>query len=83
MKNYPADKELNLPSVCFSLLSKCGSCFQGVWKIPIDEIDRAGSFPSHLNKCIELLLEILKQEKDPATLFQMHLQLNRQPEAGK
>ena len=57
--------------------------FQGIWKIPIDEIDRSGSFPSHLNKCITLLLDVLKRQKDPGTLFQIHVHLNRQPEAGK
>ncbi|XP_053384100.1 calcineurin-binding protein cabin-1-like isoform X2 [Mercenaria mercenaria] len=57
--------------------------FQGIWKIPIDEIDRSGSFPSHLNRCIGLVLDVLRAEKDSQTLHQVHLQLNRQPEPGK
>ena len=61
----------------------CKYVYQGIWKIPIDEIDRSGSFPSHLNRCIGLVLEVLKAEKDSQTLHQVHLQLNRQPEPGK
>ncbi|XP_052231892.1 calcineurin-binding protein cabin-1-like isoform X2 [Dreissena polymorpha] len=57
--------------------------FQCIWKIPIDEIDRSGSFPAHLNRCIELLLHILREEHDSRTLHEVHLQLNRQPEPGR
>ncbi|KAH3888008.1 hypothetical protein DPMN_012029 [Dreissena polymorpha] len=56
---------------------------QCIWKIPIDEIDRSGSFPAHLNRCIELLLHILREEHDSRTLHEVHLQLNRQPEPGR
>ncbi|WAR03684.1 CABIN-like protein [Mya arenaria] len=57
--------------------------FQGIWKIPIDEIDRSGSFPAHLNRSIELVMDVLRQEHDAANLHAVHLQLNRQPEPGK
>ncbi|XP_069132021.1 uncharacterized protein [Argopecten irradians] len=57
--------------------------FQGVWKIPVDEIDRSGSFPSHLTRSVKLLLKVLKDQKDVPKLHSIFLQLNRDPDSGK
>ncbi|XP_064599840.1 calcineurin-binding protein cabin-1-like [Liolophura sinensis] len=57
--------------------------FKGVWRIPIDEIDRSGSFPSHLNRSIQLVLDVLREQKDASTLFLIHHQLSRVPDLGK
>eukprot|EP00064_Thunnus_orientalis_P009324 superscaffoldBa00001176_g9347 len=41
--------------------------FNGIWRIPVDEIDRPGSFASHMNRSIVLLLEVSEQlPKAPA-----------------
>ncbi|ESO97504.1 hypothetical protein LOTGIDRAFT_152594 [Lottia gigantea] len=62
---------------------KTANFFQGIWKIPVQEIDRAGSFASHMNKAICLLLDILKELNDNRMLYNVHVQLLRVPDSGK
>ncbi|XP_078611980.1 calcineurin-binding protein cabin-1-like isoform X3 [Branchiostoma floridae x Branchiostoma japonicum] len=57
--------------------------FNGIWRIPVDEIDRPGSFASHMGRCVSLLLEVLRQLNDSNTLFQLATQLHRTPDQGK
>ncbi|KAE8634593.1 hypothetical protein XENTR_v10002360 [Xenopus tropicalis] len=57
--------------------------FNGIWRIPVDEIDRPGSFASHMNRSIVLLLEVLAQLKDSNTLFKLSCMLQRTPDQGK
>ncbi|XP_070531569.1 calcineurin-binding protein cabin-1-like [Ptychodera flava] len=57
--------------------------FNGIWRIPVDEIDRPGSFPSHMHRSITLLLEVLLHLKDYKVLFQISTQLQRTPDQGK
>jgi hypothetical protein len=57
--------------------------FQGLWKIPSEDIDRAGSFASHLTRSLVLLLEVLRDVDDALSLFQIHMQLTRVPDQGK
>ncbi|XP_058491833.1 calcineurin-binding protein cabin-1 isoform X2 [Solea solea] len=57
--------------------------FNGIWRIPVDEIDRPGSFASHMNRSIVLLLEVLSQLKDHDTLLKVSLMLQRTPDQGK
>uniref|UniRef100_A0A8C1MKL1 Calcineurin-binding protein cabin-1 n=1 Tax=Cyprinus carpio TaxID=7962 RepID=A0A8C1MKL1_CYPCA len=45
--------------------------FNGIWRIPVDEIDRPGSFASHMNRSIVLLLDVLSQLKDHHTLLKI------------
>ncbi|CAB1321919.1 unnamed protein product, partial [Coregonus sp. 'balchen'] len=54
----------------------------GIWRIPVDEIDRAGSFASHMNRSIVLLLEVLSQLKDHDTLIKVSFMLQRTPDQG-
>lgn len=56
---------------------------QGIWRIPVDEIDRPGSFASHMNRSIVLLLEVLSQLKDHDTLLKVSFMLQRTPDQGK
>lgn len=56
---------------------------QGIWRIPVDEIDRPGSFASHMNRSIVLLLEVLSQLKDHDTLVKVSFMLQRTPDQGK
>uniref|UniRef100_W5K0X9 Calcineurin binding protein 1 n=1 Tax=Astyanax mexicanus TaxID=7994 RepID=W5K0X9_ASTMX len=55
----------------------------GIWRIPVDEIDRPGSFASHMNRSIVLLLEVLSHLKDHDTLLKISLMLQRTPDQGK
>ncbi|XP_048242654.1 calcineurin-binding protein cabin-1-like [Haliotis rufescens] len=57
--------------------------FQGIWKIPIEEIDRSGSFASHIHRSVRLLLDILTEQKDIMMLYHIHIQLNRSLDTGK
>ncbi|XP_038560591.1 calcineurin-binding protein cabin-1 isoform X2 [Micropterus salmoides] len=57
--------------------------FNGIWRIPVDEIDRPGSFASHMNRSIVLLLEVLSQLKDHDTLLKASFMLQRTPDQGK
>lgn len=59
------------------------SSAQGIWRIPVDEIDRPGSFASHMNRSIVLLLEVLYQLKDHDTLLKVSFMLQRTPDQGK
>ncbi|KAF7668316.1 hypothetical protein LDENG_00018520 [Lucifuga dentata] len=57
--------------------------FNGIWRIPVDEIDRPGSFASHMNRSIVLLLEVLYQLQDHDTLLKVSFMLQRNPDQGK
>ncbi|XP_063171973.1 calcineurin-binding protein cabin-1-like isoform X2 [Candoia aspera] len=57
--------------------------FNGIWRIPVDEIDRPGSFASHMNRSIVLLLNVLSQLKDYPTLLRISSMLQRTPDQGK
>ncbi|XP_077377463.1 calcineurin-binding protein cabin-1 isoform X2 [Festucalex cinctus] len=57
--------------------------FNGIWRIPVDEIDRPGSFASHMNRSIVLLLEVLSRLKDHDTLLKVSFMLQRTPDQGK
>ncbi|XP_026176657.1 calcineurin-binding protein cabin-1 isoform X3 [Mastacembelus armatus] len=56
---------------------------KGIWRIPVDEIDRPGSFASHMNRSVVLLLEVLSQLKDHDTLLKVSFMLQRTPDQGK
>merc|ERR1719154_71944 len=53
--------------------------FNEVWRIPITEIDRPGSFANHCGKALILLLDVLKNIPDVATLVDISVQLRKQP----
>lgn len=57
--------------------------FNNIWRIPISEIDRTGGFANHMNRCVLLTLEILKEIDDHKTLLDMSLHLQRIPEPDK
>ncbi|XP_026125473.1 calcineurin-binding protein cabin-1-like isoform X2 [Carassius auratus] len=57
--------------------------FNGIWRIPVDEIDRPGSFASHMNRSVVLLLDALSQLKDHHALLKISLMLQRTPDQGK
>lgn len=71
-------------SGCSSLLhTPTPSVPQGIWRIPVDEIDRPGSFAWHMNRSIVLLLKVLAQLRDHSTLLKVSSMLQRTPDQGK
>ena len=54
-------------------------CIQGLWRIPSQEVDRAGSFAAHLSQALLLLLNVLKATHDAKMLFFVHRQLAFSP----
>uniref|UniRef100_A0A2K5JMP6 Calcineurin-binding protein cabin-1 n=1 Tax=Colobus angolensis palliatus TaxID=336983 RepID=A0A2K5JMP6_COLAP len=56
--------------------------FNGIWRIPVDEIDRPGSFAWHMNRSIVLLLKVLAQLRDHSTLLKVSSMLQRTPDQG-
>lgn len=56
---------------------------QGIWRIPSTEIDRPGSLSAHMNRCITLLLQILRTTNDTKTLIDLYLNLRKAPEQDK
>lgn len=57
--------------------------FNGIWRIPTDEIDRPGSFNTHMFRSVLLLIEILQQQMDYGLLLNLTIQLYRTPDTGK
>nr|KAG5701968.1 hypothetical protein BaRGS_034550 [Batillaria attramentaria] len=62
---------------------RANNLFQGTWKIPIEEIDRAGSFASHINRSVHLLLDVLRDLGDVRMLLSLHTQLRKKPDQGR
>lgn len=64
-------------------LTPARSVPQGIWRIPVDEIDRPGSFAWHMNRSVVLLLKVLAQLRDHGTLLKVSSMLQRTPDQGK
>ncbi|KAG8311302.1 Calcineurin-binding protein cabin-1 [Homalodisca vitripennis] len=62
---------------------KPSNFFNGVWRIPSNEIDRPGSFASHMSRCVLLLVDVLRDTCDHKMLFDLALHLKDTPEADK
>lgn len=62
---------------------KNNNLFNGIWRIPVDDIDRPGSFSAHMSRSTLLLIKILSALADVHTLSSIALQLNRTPDAQK
>lgn len=83
-KHFDSATTANQPTDLHFLLLCSSLCpLQGIWRIPVDEIDRPGSFASHMNRSIVLLLEVLSQLKDHDTLLKVSFMLQRTPDQGK
>nr|CAD7579367.1 unnamed protein product [Timema californicum] len=59
---------------------KNSNFFNDVWRNPVSEIDRPGSFVSHMSRSMTLLMELLKQQKDSKLLLELAIQLNKIPD---
>ncbi|CAG5128174.1 unnamed protein product, partial [Candidula unifasciata] len=62
---------------------KQNNFFQGLWRNPVEDIDRSGSFATHVHRSVRLLFEVLCDLGDLEMLKNLHNQLRRTPEPGK
>lgn len=62
---------------------KPSNLYNGIWRIPIDEIERAGNFNSHMFRCTNLLITICTNGEDYQTLTSIAIQLHRTPDSDK
>ncbi|XP_022096465.1 calcineurin-binding protein cabin-1-like [Acanthaster planci] len=82
--NQPWQQTSHMPSPgLFAEHWKTKNLFHGVWRIPISEIDRSGSFSWHMYRSVSLLIDILRRLRDHSMLLQIAVKLNRTPELGK
>jgi len=58
---------------------KQNNIFNGVWRIPVTEIDRPGSFATHCARSLTLLLETLRDTNEINFLMEIAVQLRKPP----
>ena len=58
---------------------KPNQIFNDVWRIPISEIDRPGSFAFHCSKSLMLLIDVLRGIPDLNTLADIAIQMRKAP----
>ncbi|GFN77427.1 calcineurin-binding protein cabin-1-like [Plakobranchus ocellatus] len=76
-------QEAHMPAPGLFSERKQNNFFQGLWKIPIEDIDRSGSFASHVHRSVRLLLDVLVEQDDLEMLLHIRNQLKKTPDAGK
>lgn len=57
--------------------------FTGIWHTPGDEIDRPGSFATHMRRSVVLLMEVLRLRRDVDKTVYLTVQLSRNPDLDK
>lgn len=62
---------------------KMGNLFFNIWRIPVEEVDRPGSFEHWMFKCTWLLVKTCIDLNDTNMLTIIAFQLSRQPETSK
>lgn len=62
---------------------KMGNLFFNIWRIPVEEVDRPGSFEHWMFKCTRLLIRTCVDLNDTNMLTIIAFQLSRQPETSK
>ncbi|KAI5730689.1 hypothetical protein M8J76_016458 [Diaphorina citri] len=61
----------------------CSVFIQGLWRTPIADLDRPGSFAYHMSRSIHLVVDLLSEIKDAKTLMDIAVALKDEPEAEK
>uniref|UniRef100_A0A8D8PYN5 Calcineurin-binding protein cabin-1 n=2 Tax=Cacopsylla melanoneura TaxID=428564 RepID=A0A8D8PYN5_9HEMI len=57
--------------------------FKGLWRPPVADLDRPGSFAYHMSRSIHLVIDLLSETKDGKTLMDIAVALKDEPEAEK
>ena len=71
------DKNVKFPGLFFG--RKPNQVFNEIWRIPINEIDRPGSFAAHCAKCLMLLLDVVRTLPDLTILTDIAIQMRKPP----
>ena len=58
---------------------KGNNLFNGIWRLPLNEVDRAGSFSTHMGKCVSNLLDLAMMTNDQGILTEVSIQLKKAP----
>lgn len=62
---------------------KSSNLYNGIWRIPADDIDRPGNFNFHMFRCTNLLIDVCYLAEDYNLLSSISIQLNKTPEPDK
>lgn len=60
-----------------------GNFYCNIWRIPVEEVDRPGSFEHWMYRCTHLLICVCAQLEDASMLSTIAFQLSREPETSK
>ena len=58
---------------------KPNQVFNEIWRIPVNEIDRPGSFAAHCAKCLMLMIDVLRSLTDLGSLTDIAIQMRKPP----
>ncbi|XP_014662730.1 PREDICTED: calcineurin-binding protein cabin-1-like [Priapulus caudatus] len=73
----------HMPSPALFQERKHSNFFNGIWRIPVDEINRSGSFATHMYRSVMLLMAVLREQRDYSQMYSISVQLSRIPDPGK
>ena len=71
------DKSAKFPGLFFG--RKPNQVFNEIWRIPVNEIDRPGSFAAHCAKCLMLMIDVLRSLPDLGSLTDIAIQMRKPP----
>ena len=57
--------------------------FNGIWRMPLGEADRPGSFSTHMGKCVNTLLEYANHNQDHQILLEVAVVLRKAPNSDQ
>ncbi len=62
---------------------KANNLFNGIWRFPVSEFERAGSFPAHAGKCLTVLFEVFRETGDHAGFLEAACLLRKAPDGER
>ncbi|KAH9491103.1 Calcineurin-binding protein cabin-1 [Dermatophagoides farinae] len=62
---------------------KSANLYNGIWCIPVDEIERAGNFNAHMFRCTNLMIDICTKTEDYNQLSKIAIGLYKKPDPDK
>jgi calcineurin-binding protein cabin-1 len=57
--------------------------FNGIWRMPLNEADRPGTFSTHMGKCVNTLLEYANHNQDYQILLEVAVLLRKVPNSDQ
>ena len=57
--------------------------FSGIWRMPLNEADRPGTFSTHMGKCVNTLLEYANHNQDHQILLEVAVLLRKAPNSDQ